>query len=65
MCEKQTWEENWGVDLSMDMRSQNKSGKAKGHWKGNLKACSLESSWGFLGDASGKEPACQCRRHKR
>ena len=20
---------------------------------------------GFLGDTSGKEPACQCRRHKR
>ena len=20
---------------------------------------------GFLGDASGKEPACQCKRHKR
>ena len=21
--------------------------------------------WGFPGGASGKEPACQCRRHKR
>ena len=21
--------------------------------------------WGFPGDASGKEPTCQCRRHKR
>lgn len=21
MCEKQTWEENWGADLSMDLRS--------------------------------------------
>ena len=54
MCEKQTWEENWGTDLSMDLKSQNKSVKATGHWKGSLKTCSLESPWGFLGSASGE-----------
>ena len=27
--------------------------------------CALASSWGFPGGASGKEPACQCRRCKR
>ena len=26
---------------------------------------SLNFSWGFPGGASGKESACQCRRHKR
>ena len=25
----------------------------------------LVTPWGFPGGASGKEPACQCRRHKR
>ena len=25
----------------------------------------IRSTWGFPGGASGKEPACQCRRHKR
>ena len=25
----------------------------------------LYNNWGFPGGASGKEPACQCRRHKR
>jgi len=25
----------------------------------------LEVEWGFPGRASGKESACQCRRHKR
>ena len=24
-----------------------------------------QESWGFPGGASGREPACQCRRHKR
>ena len=30
-------------------------------------ACSVPyfCSWGFPGGTSGKEPACQCRRHKR
>ena len=26
---------------------------------------SMEMGWGFPGGASGKEPACQCRKHKR
>ena len=25
----------------------------------------MDKKWGFPGDASGKEPTCQCRRHKR
>ena len=25
----------------------------------------MHTCWGFLGNASGKEPTCQCKRHKR
>ena len=32
-------------------------------WLNNIPLYSM--FWGFPGDASGKEPTCQCRRHKR
>ena len=40
-------------------------------WVGSLlqvyivNATSFQNNWGFPSGASGKEPACQCRRHKR
>ena len=33
--------------------------------KASKNALLLVTPWGFPGGATGKEPACQCRRHKR
>ena len=35
--------------------------RLKGHVNKNI----IPEQWGSLGGANGKEPTCQCRRHKR
>ena len=48
-------------ECSVSLREKGRSGVQFGHRvKGHI-----DSIWGFVGSASGKEPTCQGRRHKK